>query len=40
MTDIRSIATKNRIKIGLLSCMKEKGYDTDFKQRYYQQSSD
>lgn len=28
MTDIRSIATKNRIKIGLLSCMKEKGYDT------------
>lgn len=28
MTDIRSIATKNRIKMGLLSCMKEKGYDT------------
>lgn len=28
MTDIRSIVTKNRIKMGLLSCMKEKGYDT------------
>ncbi|MCH4003437.1 MAG: TetR family transcriptional regulator C-terminal domain-containing protein [Lactobacillus crispatus] len=28
MTDIRSIATKNRIKMGLLSCMKEKSYDT------------
>lgn len=28
MTDIRSIATKNQIKMGLLSCMKEKGYDT------------
>ncbi len=27
MTDIRSIATKNRIRMGLLSCMKEKNYD-------------